>query len=402
MNDIYSNTSKTKQIISNEIISVLFDLLNEDDKFCLVTFNDTFNIEIPLEDIGSILQQNTNIKRDIMNISSSGGGTDFDEGYNAALGQLQELFDVQVMQSSYEDDDNDSDNKQNQIENRIILITNNVPNYDSSLMDLMQVYSDSDENKIYASFINIGDEQPSNKLINNIYKLRGCNIKSYLNDGENIINNIKNDFNNIINPIFFNINLTVKNLKTDTIYGYNNNMKKITKLNGQGTVKNIKTIFGNNNNNNKSEVITIRLQPPDDYDNDDGNIQFQIELSYENRDGTIGEIKRDIILTRNKENGIIDTNDNTYYDNISIRKRIVLIKYIELLNEWVARDSNSENTNLNVSDQFKTQFEIFLKYFTHQLDQIKDDTLNQEIDILNNLIQFDPDKAAQLRKSAAQ
>ena len=156
----------------------------------------------------------------------------------------------------------DDDDKEDETENRVIMITNNLPNSDSSLMDLMQVYSDSDENKIYTSFINIGDANiPSSKLINSINKLRGCNINNYVLDNkQSVVEKIKTDFEYIINPIFFNISLIVKGCKTDTIYGYNNNMKKITKLNQTGTVKTIKTLFVNQNeddNVDKAEVITI-------------------------------------------------------------------------------------------------------------------------------------------------
>ncbi len=82
---IVLETSKTKQIISNEIICQILHLLNESDKFYLV---------LTCNDIASIRQQNTNMEPD----------GDFDEGYmyNATLGQLQQLFDVQVMQSAYE------------------------------------------------------------------------------------------------------------------------------------------------------------------------------------------------------------------------------------------------------------------------------------------------------------
>ena len=396
MNDSYNNNSDNKQCIGNEIVCTILDELKDDDKFCLITFNDTFNIEQTLDDIKST--DCNSLKSKILEIESTGGGFDFDEGYNAALGQLQEYFDVQVMSAM--NMMGDDDGKEELVENRIIMITNNLPNSDSSLMDLMQVYSDSEENKIYTSILNINEQLPSIKLINSVNKLRGCNIYNYLEDDkQSVLAKVKYDFDSIVNPIYFNIQLILNQCKTDTIYGYNDNMKKITKLNQTGTLKQIKTFFLTQNYLDKKEIITIRLQPPEQ---ENKTIKFEYELNYEHRDGKFGEIKREIELNVNKKKGIFDKNDNnSYYDNIEMRKRITLIKYIEILKEWAARDSNNADTNLNVSDEFKSSFKEFLKYIQYQSKKINDDQLKQEIEIINKLINFDENQAAELRKASA-
>lgn len=398
MNDSYNDSIDNKQVIGNQIACSIIDELNDEDRICFVTFNDTFNIEQTLDDIKSI--DTETLKNKIMAIEATGGGYEFDEGYNAALGQLQEWFDMKVMmETAANNDDDDDDEKQDLVENRIIMITNNLPNSDSSLMDLIQVYSDSDENKIYTSFININEQLPSTKLMNNVNKLRGCNIYNYLKDDKQaVVAQVKYDFDTIINPIYFNIQLTLQQCKTDTVYGYNNNMKQITKLNATGSVQTIKTFFLTEQFLENKKVITIRLQPPDD---DEQDIRFEYTLSYESRDGKFGDITREIALNVNKDNGIFDEKDSSYYDNVSIRKRILLIKYIEFLNEWVARDSNNNDTNLNVSSEYKSQFEEFLKYFKAQSEQIKDDSLDQEVEIINKLINFDENESAQLRKASA-
>eukprot|EP01083_Nonionella_stella_P081587 224794_1 len=385
MNDAYHKSADTKQNVANSIVCAILDELRADDKFCLVTFNDTFNIEQPLDEVGSIGMDE--IKSATLAIECSGGGCDWDEGYNAALGQLQELFDAQIMAAAANQSDEDEE-----CENRIILLTNSLPNSDSSLIDLMQVYSDSDENKVYTSFVAIGDA-PSAKLVNAVHKLRGCSIRNYLFDTkESVVNNIKTSFNALINPVFFNVSLVLKACKTDTVYGYHNNMKKIGKLNATGTVQHRKTWFASQDE--EEEMVTMRLQSPGD-----DEIAFEVCVEYEDRSGEMGSSTRKVVLTRDKEKGMVDEKDDTYYDNEAIRKRIVLIKYVELMNEWLARDSNSGDTNLNVSDGFKKEFAMFATYFERQIDAINDDKLKQEIEILNILMNFDPAKAEQWRKS---
>merc|ERR1712228_43062 len=118
-----------------------------------------------------------------------------------------------------------------------------------------------------------------------------------------------------------------------------------------------------------------------------------------------GDVEREIVLSQHKD-GIVD--DDLYFDNVDIRKRILLIKFVELLNEWTAKDgdvsSADENglnvANLNVSQQFRGKFESFLKYFETQSGEIKDDKLKQEVKILESLIAFDEKNAENLRTSA--
>merc|ERR1712173_13369 len=129
---------------------------------------------------------------------------------------------------------------ESETENRVILICENLPESNSSVMDLMQVYSDSDENRIYSTLFNIGnDAMQFMKLQKSVNKLRGCNMRQYApseNAEQSISDKIKSDFSGIINPILFNASLVLKSCNIDTVYGYHNNMKKLTKLNESGTV----------------------------------------------------------------------------------------------------------------------------------------------------------------------
>merc|ERR1712129_676857 len=179
------------------------------------------------------------------------------------------------------------------------------------------------------------------------------------------------------------------------------NVKKLTKLNATGTVTTRKSVFLNEG---ASEVIVIRLQAPEDDEEDE--VKFDIVLKYEDKNGNVEENERQIVLSRHKQGIVVDDDEDLYFDNNGIRKRILLIKFVELLNEWTAKDSeignahsNSLNAaNLNVSDEFKTKFQAFLKYFNKQIDEIKDDSLNQEVKIIEHLIDFDETTAQNMRE----
>lgn len=397
-----------RQSIANQLVCAILDQLDDDDKFCLIAGSENCNIEHPLDDIKST--DCAALKKKILSFTASGGPFELDEGYNAALGQLQEYFDAQLMAATNADEDDEEENKDECVENRILIISDTLPNSDSSLMDLMQVYSDSDENKIYTSFISVSVQSPSHKLVNNVYKLRGCNFRQYvLEDGEDedddekenkVLQQFKSDWKCIVNPIFFNISLTLKQCKIDTVYGYHNNMKKISKLNSSGNVKTMKTFFLDERmmQQDKSEVITVRLQPPED---ETQAISLEYELHYEHRDGKVGELKQEMTLSIEKEKGVYDETDDAYFDSTGMRKRVLLIRYVEFLNDWLMRSEKNEQHHLNVEEEFKARFSSFLSYFEAEMKEVQDDQLQQEVAVLKQLIDFNENAAAQLRESSA-
>jgi len=378
--------SRSKQAVANQIVCDVLDCLDEDDRFCLLSFSDLAKMEQPLYDLKSM--DLAAIKSQIAAIPTAPGGVDFDEGYNAALAQLQELFDAQIMAAAHLNAEDDG--KEDECtENRFVFVTANLPEADSSLMDLMQVYSESEENKIYTTFLNVGDLAPSTKLTSSICKMRGCNIRNY--DAATFAA----DFESVLHPIFFNVNLTVHGLATDTIYGYNNSMKRITKLSQHGSVRTVKTVYLHGAMD--EEVVTMRLQPEAD---DDADIGFEVEMKYEGRDGKEEVIpRRSVQLRKLKEAVCDDEGAGGYFDNKRIRKRIALIKWAELLGEWAARDRKDDDSqHLNVSGEYKRRFEAFMKVFEAQYRQIGDEAMLREIEIMHSLINFDETEAAKLRE----
>ena len=228
---------------------------------------------------------------------------------------------------------------------------------------------------------------PSQKLVNGICKMRGCNIRNYRRD------TFAADFESVIHPVFFNVNLSVTDLATDTIYGYHNSMKKISKMNQHGSVRTVKTVYLNGEMDD--EVVTVRIQPEADEDDDIG---FELEVKYEDRDGKVEEFGRRIELKKLKNAVCDDVGSGGYFDNNAIRKRIVLIKWAELLMEWSAKDRKDDgSSHLNVSTEYKRKFEAFLKMFEAQYRQIGDDAMLKEIEIMQFLIKFDEKSAAKLR-----
>ena len=143
MNTSYTNNGdngksgdQSKQSVANQIVCDILDILQDDDQFCLLSFSDSAKMEMPLEDIKSM--DIATVKSQLGAIPTTPGGVDFDEGYNAALNQLQELFDAQIMAAASVNAEDD-EKEEELTENRFIFVTATLPESDSSLMDQMQV-----------------------------------------------------------------------------------------------------------------------------------------------------------------------------------------------------------------------------------------------------------------------
>jgi len=74
-----------------------------------------------------------------------------------------------------------------------------------------------------------------------------------------------------------------------------------------------------------------------------------------------------------------DENENAnFYDNLGIRKGILLCKYVELIRNWI------QSAN---KDKYQTTlFPKFLKYFKKEMKKCKDDQLQKEVEIIEQII----------------
>ena len=100
--------------------------------------------------------------------------------------------------------------------------------------------------------------------------------------------------------------------------------------------------------------------------------------------------------------------DGDYYDNLSIRKAIVVSRYIRMLRHWVQsedhrRRSVGRSTTLSqrerpkghsvsiVSSEFQSKFQEFTAYFQSELAAINDDEeLTRDLNVLKHLLDRTP------------
>lgn len=377
-----SETRKSKMEIANNSVNILLDQLNQDDRFGMVIFNSEGNIAKYLNKLEDT--NINNLKENISDIEAT-GGTNFEDGYKKAL----EIF------------DNLSENDKN-YQNRIIVITDAMPNTGYTGSDgLMDLVEKSAKKNIYTSFVGVGVDF-NTELIEKLGTVTGANYYSVHNE-EEFEKQMGEDFDFMVTPLVFDLNLDFesKDYTLEAIYGTD------VENNKKGNIMHVNTLFPSKRNGNgevKGGIILLKLTKKNNSDNG----KITLKVSYKDRNQEKHENEQIVIFDR----------DNEYYDNTGIRKAIVLTRYANLLKDWILFERSNGNkkfiitddtgiiypnydedqitrilgehertsVKLTVSENFKELFREMRNYLEVEMEELNDDTLDQEIKILERLI----------------
>ena len=374
--------NKTKMQIANESVNVLIDRLKEDDRFGMVLFDNQAYLGKPIS-----LVSNTDmeaIKDHILEIKPM-GGTNFEAGYKKAT----ELF------SEYKNSDAD------EYENRIIVITDAMPNYGTTSKEgLLSYVEENSGDGIYTTFIGVGVDF-NTELIEQISDVKGANYYSVHNSQE-FKERMGEQFEYMVTPLVFDLNLDLQSdsYKIEAVYGTD------TKNIESGNIMKVNTLFPSKTTSTgevKGGVVLLKLKKIKDSDDS----LIKLKVSYKDRNGKSFENLQEIKFEGKDE----------FYDNTGIRKAILLTRYANTLKNWILYERTESSkfiitpitgivdcnlvvddiirilgenervsTSLSVSKNYQEIFEKLKKYMLHEINEINDDTLNKEIEILDKLI----------------
>ena len=375
------DNEKTKMQIANESVNVLLDQLNDDDRFGMVLFDDTSYLGKPIS-----LIRNTDvnaIKNHILEIEAK-GGTNFEAGYTKGT----ELFNEYLNVNSYE------------YENRIIVITDAMPNYGRTDDEgLMKYVKENAEKGIYTSFIGVGVDF-NTELIEAISDVKGANYYAVHNSKE-FKERMGEEFEYMVTPLVFDLELNLKSTDYEIakVYGSDTANKE------NGNIMKVNSLFPSKTTSNgevRGGVILLKLNKKNEKTS--GNLNLSV--SYKDRDGKSFSNSKDVIFAE----------QNEHYDNTGIRKAIVLTRYANTLKNWIMYERTGEqrfiilptigitdfdytedqirvmlgrnertSVSLKVSDTYKNIFNTIKQYILSQNNELKDENLKQEIEILEKL-----------------
>ena len=208
------------------------------------------------------------------------------------------------------------------------------------------------------------------------------------------------EFEYMVTPLVFNLTLTLEaeGYDIEKVYG-SPEANEAT-----GEIMKVNTLFPSSKEEGETRggLVLLKLKKISP------EASLKLKVSYEDRMGDIESNETDIEISREAE----------YFENLGIRKGILLTRYTNLIKNWI----NDERANyekpepfipcltretgiiepcpiqlgrwerqsipLMVSEHYKDLFEEFRNYFEDEMEDIGDDNLDQEIEILEKLIDY--------------
>ena len=369
---------KKKIEIAAQSVVGLLGHLKDDDRFGMVLFDDRAELAKPLSLVGSTDMQK--IKDHILEIREK-GGTQMSAGMEMGTSLFGELKGAD----------------QNEYENRIIFLTDAMPNLgETSENGLLGMLKKNADNKIYTTFIGIGVDF-NTELVESITKIRGANYYS-VHSSADFKKRMDSEFEFMVTPLVFNLalNLDAKGYKIEKVYG-SPEANEAT-----GEIMKVNTLFPSSaeNGETKGGIVLLKLKKISD------DAELALRVSYEDRSGNASATEAKISFSGNKE----------VFENNGIRKGVLLAHYADLVKNWINDERKNYNdpelfrpsvdkevgiivpprdvqlgqwerqsAPLKVSSQYKALFAEFKNYFEKEMNAIGDDTLKQEITILEKL-----------------
>ena len=241
------------------------------------------------------------------------------------------------------------------------------------------------------------------QLIEEISDVRGANYYSVHNSKE-FKERMGEQFEYMVTPLVFDLNLNLKSddYNIEMVYGSDSSKEQ------KGNLMKVNTLFPSKSSEKgeiKGGVVLVKLK--EKKENKNGKIQ--LEISYKDRNGKEYNNSQTINFNKNKT--------EEFYDNSGIRKAIVLTRYVNVLKSWILYERTEDknfmiepnkgivdafyledkiiqklgeheriSVTLKVSEDYKEILRKIKEYIIKENNEIKDDTLNKEIEILDILI----------------
>ncbi|MCF7918968.1 MAG: TonB family protein [Candidatus Cloacimonetes bacterium] len=375
---------RSKLTIATETICSMLDHLKAEDRFGMVLFENRAFLAKPLNPVGETDMDR--IKKHILDLRTQGGTNMY-----AGMQTGTQLFDkyLNVDKSEYE--------------NRIIFLTDAMPNRE--LTDKNSLWGVLDENAdkgLYATLIGVGVDFQS-QLVEHISKVEGANYYS-IHSAKEFKKRLDEEFDYMVTPLVFNLNLVID------AQGYE--IKRVCgtpySAESKGEIMKIGTLFPSPSEEGevKGGIILVQLQQT----SRDGKISLL--AGYDDRNGKHFQNRLQVDFKKMMLSSWLSP---------GLQKGVLLVHYVDLLKEWVEYVRNPESRGnkpaveddwqynkppqrrerpglneweqtsmrLTVNDHYREEFRKFRKIMQDEMQRFGDEKLQQEVDLLDLLINFD-------------
>ncbi|WP_276275179.1 VWA domain-containing protein [Haladaptatus sp. QDMS2] len=363
---------QAKMAVARESVVALTEHLEADDRFGLVTYDDSAQVIHPLDRVD---ETDMDYLRDRIRGLNAGGGTNFDDGLQTATSMLEPHRDA----------------NQSEYETRIIFVTDAMPNLgDTSGEWLSGRLQDNANHNIYSTFVGVGVDF-NTRFVETINEVPGANYYT-VNTPDQFRDRMDEGFDYMVTPLVFNLSVSLDSdaYEIAQVYG------SPTAEEATGEVMSVQTLFPSRREANRTEggIILVKLRETGAGDS------IRLKASFETRTGERHE------STRAVEFG---NHEAPYYDNSGVRKAVVLSRYANLMRNWAAYErvqaANGEadppadgieyreefgeweqqSVPLAVSPPYDQRIAAFEQYFQKEMTALSDSDMQQDAAILATL-----------------
>jgi len=370
-NDLNDQTEKMSKLQSAcQSISAMLDHLRPDDRFGMVLFNHEAHLAKPVSTVGATDMQA--LKGHILTLSPT-GATNMEEGLEEGCRLLMPF----------------TLNNPNEFENRIIFLTDAMPNTDdTSESGLLAITDNMAKHRIHTTFVGMGVDFNS-QMIRSISKVRGANYYSVHSPVE-FKKRLADEFEFMVTPMIFDLALTLK------APGF-----RISQVIGSpeadmatGRIMHVKTLFPapTDENGTRGGIILLRLEKLND------NPEITLTVNYEDRSGHEDEVNSTFAFT---------AKEPEHFDDAGIRKGVLLARYADLIKNsstashkrvGPANESTTDGSGwsywerpareLTVPLAAKSDIDKFCAHLKNEIMNIGDRNLEKEVQVLSQLSQL--------------
>jgi Ca-activated chloride channel family protein len=366
---------RRKMAAARDAVKTLVGQLNGPDRVGVVSFNNGARTVAPMQRVD---ERDMSELRGNVEEMRANGGTNLDAGMQEA----------EEMVSEYAEG--------SERETRVIYVTDAMPNQGGTSSEhLGDRLGDHAEDGIHSTFVGVGVDFNAN-LVDTITDTRGANYYS-VQSAAQFQERMDEGFDYMVNPLVFDLSLSVETegYEIEQVYGTPSDDAL------DGDIMHVKTLFPSRTEGNRTKggVVLLKL-------NDSGaGDAVELRTSYETGSGEEHTTTKTVEFADREPES---------FENDGIRKAVALSRYVELAQNWIAYEraniegespdppedgiESEENPDLGnwerqsevlqVSPAYADRFATFAEYFEAEMEAVGDESLQQELDILDLLIEM--------------
>lgn len=373
--------------VAKRSLLALLNHLEDADRFGMAVFCDRGFLAKPLRYVGETDMKST--RQHVKELQAE-GSTNMASGMRIATAQYDAIPDADA----------------EEYENRIIFITDAMPNTgEISEQGLLGMARKNAEGGIHTTFIGVGVDF-NTELVQSITKTRGANYYSVHSPME-FEKRMDEEFEFMVTPLVFGLELVLESggWQIDKVYGSPEADEATGSLMKMNTLFPSKRVEGRT----RGGVVLLKLSRKSEPTED----EILLSVKYEDRMGKRYKSTRTIRF---------DDKPAERFTSTGIRKAVVLTRYANLLKNWLIDARKDQITflsyripmddyivtwdggiiippkiapslgrwerqsrPLDVNDHYEKLFDAFMGYFKAETEALDDETLKQEVEVLEGL-----------------